>query len=112
MKSTPKNSPNHSSLRGDNRAQLDHPTFPLLDCSYQSTAEAVEHISTIGERGISEMRTFRTISGQFFGAQARREYVKEAIFFGWISCVAAWPGSVLIHQLITTMISAPAGGLW
>ena len=85
---------------------------PLLDYSYQSTAKAVEPASTLAQRGISEMRTFRTISRQFFGAQARQEYVKEAIFFVSISCVAAWSVTVMIQQLISMMIGVPLGGLW
>lgn len=68
--------------------------------------------SAMAERGLSEMRTFRMISRQFFGVQAAQEYVKEAILFVSISCVAAWSVSVMIHQLITMTIKAPVGGWW
>jgi hypothetical protein len=73
---------------------------------------ADEKISAIAERRISEMRTFRMISHRFLGVQAAQEFVKEAILFVSISCVAAWSVSVMVHQLITMMIRAPASGWW
>jgi hypothetical protein len=95
MKPTPQISPSRHDSRGD--------SSPLTDYAYQLTAETVDR-SSIAERAISERRTFRKVSTQFFGAEATREYVTEAIFFFGISCVAAWPLSVVIHQLTRWMI--------
>jgi hypothetical protein len=96
MKPTPQISPIQRSSRGE--------SSPLTDYAYQLTAEAVDRSSVIAEKAISERRTFRKVSNEFFGAEASREYVTEAIFFASISCAAAWPISVMLHQLLRWMI--------
>jgi hypothetical protein len=96
MKPTPQISPSQRPSRGE--------SSPLTDYAYQLTAEALDRSSVIAEKAISERRTFRKVSSEFFGAEASREYVTEAIFFAWISCVAAWPISVMLHQLLRWMI--------
>lgn len=55
--------------------------------------------SAISEKGVSELRTFRKVSKEFFGVEAGRDYIAEAILFVCISCVAAWPIAIAIHQL-------------
>jgi hypothetical protein len=96
MKPTPQISPSQRSSHGENS--------PLTDYAYQLTAEAVDRSSVIAEKAISERRTFRKVSNEFFGAEASREYVTEAIFFASITCVAAWPISIAIYQLTRWMI--------
>jgi len=58
-----------------------------------------------------ELTTFRALSRQVFGIEAGREYLMEAIVFGSIMLVAAWPLSVTLEQLGTMMISPP-NALW
>jgi hypothetical protein len=104
MKPTPQVSSNQRHPLGDSRATREHRSFPLTDYSFQSTAEALKRSSASVEKGIAELRTFRKVSREYFGAEADGEYLKEAIFFAWISCVAAWPICMLMHQLMRWMI--------
>lgn len=91
-----------SRLRSDSQATSSR-SFPLTDYSFKSTAEAVT-ASAIAEKGITELRTFRKISCDFFRTEMSRDYVIEAVFFAWISCVAAWPMAIVIHQLTRWVI--------
>ncbi len=104
MKPTTQISSNERDSHRESHALRDHRSFPLTDYSYQSTAEALDRSSAIAEKLTAELRTFRTISRKFFGGEANRDYVAEALFFISISCVAAWPVTVMIRQLITMMI--------
>jgi len=104
MKPTPQVSSNQRYPRGDSSAYRDHRSCPLTDYSFQSTAEALSRSSAIAEKGIAELRTFRKISREYFGAEAAGEYLKEAIFFAWIACVAAWPVTVMMGELMRMMI--------
>jgi len=104
MKPIPQPSSNHRHARGDGNVHRDHRGFPLTDCSFQSTAEAPDHSSAVAEKGIAELRTFRKVSRDYFGTEAAGEYLKEAIFFAWISCVAAWPVTVMMGELMRMMI--------
>jgi hypothetical protein len=80
--------------------------FPLTDYSYQSTAEAVEKASTLVQTQIRlpQLPASWRISRDYFGAEATRDFVAEVVFFGWITVVAAWPISLLLHQLLRWMI--------
>jgi hypothetical protein len=82
----------------------DRRNFPLTDYSFQSTAETVARPSAISAKGVSELRTFRKVSKEFFGVEAGRDYLAEAILFVCLSCVAAWPIAITIHQLTRWMI--------
>jgi hypothetical protein len=104
MKPTPQISLNGHDSHRESDARRDHRSFPLTDYSYQSTAESLDRSSAIAEKLTAELRTFRTISRKFFGGEANRDYIAEALFFVSISGVAAWPVSVMIRQLITMMI--------
>ena len=95
MKPTPQISPSRHDLRGD--------SSPLTDYAYQLSGKAIDR-SSVAEKALSERRTFRKVSKDFFGAEATREYVTEAIFFLLISCIAAWPVTVAIHQLACSLI--------
>jgi hypothetical protein len=104
MKPTTQISSNERDSHCDSDALRAHRSSPLTDYSYHSTAGAIDRSSAIAEKANAELRTFRKISRKFFGAEANREYIAEALFFALISCVAAWPVSVMIRQLITMMI--------
>lgn len=81
-----------------------HASPPLTDYSFQSIVESIASPSATTEKGITESRTFRKISRDFFGAEMTRDYMTEALCFAWISCVSAWPVAVAIHQLTRWMI--------
>jgi hypothetical protein len=67
--------------------------------------------ATTAKKILPELTTFRALSRQVFGARAGREYLAEAILFGSMMLVAAWPLSVTLNQLGTMMISPP-NALW
>jgi hypothetical protein len=104
MKPTPhlNSNPHHS--RDDSRALGNHRSFPLTDYSFQSSVQTIARSTATSEKGVSELHTFRKVSSDFFGAEAGRDYVAEAIFFACIAVIAAWPVTVMLGQLITMMI--------
>ena len=104
MKPTPQVSSNQRHHRGDSSASRDRRSYLLTDYSFQSTAEALNRSSASVEKGIAELRTFRKVSREYFGAEAGGEYLKEGIFFASIACVAAWPITVMMYELMRTMI--------
>ena len=104
MKPTPQVTSNQRHPRGDSSASRDHRSCQLTDYSFQSTAEALSRSSVRAEKGIAELRTFRKVSREYFGAEAGGEYLKEGIFFASIACAAAWPITVMMYELMQTMI--------
>jgi hypothetical protein len=104
MKPTPQISSIQRFSQGETHASRDQRPTLLTDYSYQSTAKTVGHGSVTAEKRLSESRTFRQVSREFFGTEADREYFVEAVFFASISCVAAWPVTVMVGQLMTMMI--------
>jgi len=89
-------------------------SFPRPDYSYQSVAEAVESPTAVAPKEVqpAQLRPFWRLSGEYFALEATRDYVAEAIFFAWIAAVAAWPVTVMAHQLMTMMISPHLTGKW
>jgi hypothetical protein len=86
---------------------------PVTDFAYQQPA-VVKTTATavVAPRVLPELTTFRALSRPVFGAEAAREYIKEAVVFGSIMVAAAWPLSVTLNQLGTMMISPPPWGPW
>ena len=103
MKPAPQVSSNQRHPRGDSSAAREHRSCPLTDYSFQSTGEALSR-SASAEKEIAELRTFRKVSREYFGAEAGGEYLREGIFFASIACVAAWPITVMMYELMRTMI--------
>ena len=91
---------NQHHVRGEGNLQCDHRGFPITDCSFQSTAGVIDHVSATPKKGTVELRTFRRISREYFDGEAAGEYFKEAIFFAWIACVTAWPITVMMYALM------------
>lgn len=102
MKPTPQISSNHDRLRKDSRAA--DRRFPLTDYSFQTAAETLDSPAAVANKGMAELRSFRKVSRDFFGSEMTRDCVAEAMFFAWMSCVAAWPIGIAIHQLTRWMI--------
>ena len=80
--------------------------LPRTDYSYQTTADVVENSPTLVQKQVRlpQLPASWRISRDYFGAEATRDFVTEAIFFAWITAVAAWPISVMLHQLLRWMI--------
>ena len=104
MKPTPQISSNHRPARTESTVRPKSLGLPLTDYSFQATAEAAGTSSAIAEKQMTESRTFRVISRDFFGAEATHDYVIEAMFFAGISGAAAWPIAVMLNQLMGMMI--------
>ena len=79
----------------------------VTDFAYQQQPAAPVATSAPAAIKLPDLRTFRALSRQVFGAQAGREYIKEAIIFASMMLVAAWPLSATLNQLGTMMISPP-----
>jgi len=104
MKPTPQISSNHQSLRGDGRR--DPRNFPRPDHAYHSTLSTREGSTSAADEKTCapQPRAFWKVSADYFTVEATRDYITEAIFFAWISAVAAWPIAVAIHQLTRWII--------
>ena len=57
---------------------------------------------------LPELTAFRALTKDVFGVEAGREFIKEAIVFGFMMAVAAWPLSITLDMLGTMMVSPPA----
>ena|ERR1700751_779837 len=104
MKPIPQISSGPRVARDKTHSLREHSTSPVTDYSYYGTEETMSSSAAIAEKGLSELRTFRKTSRDFFKAEAGREYVNEALFFTSIASVAAWPLAVLIRELTRMMI--------
>jgi hypothetical protein len=103
MKPTPQVSPDNRPLRGENGGTKT-PAFPLTDYAFQTAPTILRAPSAVAEKKKAEMRTFRKVSRDFFGAEMTRDYVAEALLFCVITGVTAWPMGIAIHQLTRWMI--------
>jgi hypothetical protein len=75
--------------RGDNRAGLNHQSFPLTDYNYRPTAET--QLSPVAGRPAIKSPAFHKLSSEFLGAETSRDYIAELSFFILITGLAAWP---------------------
>lgn len=103
MKPTPEISSNRRHSSRHDRTRGDHRSFPSTEYSFQSTAQETGVSAATAEEKIVETRPFRALSREY-GSEATREYIIEAISFACISAVAAWPMTVLLHELLGMMI--------
>ena len=78
---------------------------------YQHSVNGTNNSNITRKKGLAQLTTFRALGRQVFGAKAGYEYLAEAILFGWIMVVAAWPLTVTLNQLGTMYISPP-NALW
>jgi hypothetical protein len=104
MKPKPQVSSSQHHGRGDSSARRVHREFPLTDYSFQSRGEELATSSAIAEKGIAELRTFRKVSREYFRTEAGSDFLREALFFIWISCVAAWPITMMMYEMMRMMI--------
>jgi hypothetical protein len=80
---------------------------PVTDYSYKSPVPPASATSGATPKTQAQLTNFRALNRKFFGAEAGREYLKEAIVFGSMMIVAAWPLGITYHMLSTMMISPP-----
>jgi hypothetical protein len=78
MKPTIQISPNRHASR----------SFPLTDYPFQATADAKSSSSAVFSEGKSP--AFYKLSSEFFGAEARRDYIAELLLFILITGILAW----------------------
>jgi hypothetical protein len=92
MKPIPYISINQRDSRRDSRARRNYQSGPLMDCFYQSNANAGGSSSPIPGDAFrtSKLHMFRKLSSDFF-AEAGRDYVAELAVFSLITGVSAWP---------------------
>ena len=65
--------------------------FPLTDYQFQSTGDVRAGAPAIREKSISELRTFRKVSSEFFATETNRDFVTEFLLFALITGISAWP---------------------
>jgi hypothetical protein len=82
----------------DDLAGRRHESFPLTHYNYRPTAEA-EAISP-ADRPAIRSPAFHKLSSEFLGAETRRDYVAELLFFILITCLAAWPVMSMLIAVI------------
>jgi len=82
------------------------PAVPVTDYAYKSVDSAAASAKPAA-KVLVELTNFRALNRKFFGPESGRECIKEAIVFGSMMIVAAWPLGVTYHMLSTMMLSSP-----
>ena len=85
-----------------------HPRATTGFGTQQHSTAKTKTTSAVAQKGLPELTTFRALTRQVFGAEAGREYFREAVLFVCMMVVAAWPLSITLDMLGTMMISPPA----
>lgn len=81
-------------------SSLAHSTHPLTDCQFHAPDSAGQ--STGSSRKVTRpvfAPGFRDLSNEFLGAETKRNYVAEVLFFAIIVGVSTWP----IVSMLRTM---------
>jgi hypothetical protein len=73
----------------DNRVGHSHQSFPLTDYNFHPTAET--QVNSSAGWPATKSPAFHKLSSEFLGAERRRDYVAELLFFVLIAGIAAWP---------------------
>jgi hypothetical protein len=100
MKPNSQVSRQHERSQGDESFARRHPQHPRIDWSFHAPASEVR---TAG--GTSKVSRpifapgFRDLSKEFLGAETKRNYVAEVLFFVVIVAVSTWPIVSMIHAL-------------
>jgi len=100
MKTTPQISRQPSRLGDERSSSQSHSSHPLTDYHFRAPA------STRESAGSSRKLTrpvfapgFRDLSNEFLGAETKRNYVAEVLFFAIIVGVSAWPIVSMVQAL-------------
>lgn len=76
------------------------PRHPVTDCCYHAAGADVRTAQKRKKLSPPAMaRSFRDLSNEFLGAEAKRDYVAEALFFAIIVAVSAWPIVSMVQAL-------------
>ena len=100
MKPTPQSSRPARRLDGAISPSRRGSNHPRIDYGYHASAS--EGQSTGGSRKVSRpvlAPGFRDLSNEFLGAETRRSYVAEVLFFAIIVGVSAWPIISMVQAL-------------
>jgi len=92
MKTTPQISRHPARLGDERSSSRSHSTHLLTD--YQFQAAANEAHSAGSSRKVTRpvfAPGFRDLSNEFLGAETKRNYVAELLFFAIIAGVSTWP---------------------
>jgi hypothetical protein len=102
MKTTPQISRQPSRLGGERSSSQSHSSHPLTD--YRFRAPEVQ------SAGSSRKLTrpvfapgFRDLSNEFLGAETKRNYVAEVLFFAIIVGVSTWPIISMVQAMAQLM---------
>ena len=69
-----------------------HSNYPRTDCNFHAPATEIRSVG--GPRKLSRpvlAPGFRDLSNEFLGAETKRAYVAEALFFAIIVGISTWP---------------------
>jgi hypothetical protein len=72
-----------------------HRQFPQFNSNYNSDVRGASFPTSYR----AELRRFRKLSGEFFGKETPRDYLKELTLFGIIVAVSAWPIFLMLRAL-------------
>ena len=64
-------------------------SFPLIDYSFQATAEA--QASSSADLPATKSPAFHKLSSEFFATEMSRDYVTQFLLFTIIGGISAWP---------------------
>jgi hypothetical protein len=77
-----------------------HSTLPLTDCHFHASAS--EGQSTGSSRTVARpvfAPGFRNLSNEFLGAETKRNYLAEVLFFAIMVGVSTWPIVSMVRAL-------------
>jgi len=80
--------------------------FPLTDYCFHSSDW---HGHSLPYDGQDRFRSFRNLTREFFGEEARREHVKEMIVFALVAATSAWPVIYMIVTVVRLLWKGRAG---
>lgn len=88
----------------EHSSSLAHSTHPLTDCHFH--APTSERQITGSSRKVTRpvfAPGFRDLSNEFLGAETKRNYVAEVLFFAIIVGVSTWPIVSMMQALAQLM---------
>lgn len=89
-----------SRLDGEESPSRPHSNHPRTDCNFHAPASEVQ--SAGSSRKLSRRvfaPGFRDLSNEFLGAETKRNYVAEVLFFAIIVGVSTWPIVSMVRAL-------------
>ena len=104
MKPNSQISRRHERRDGDESSLRTRASHPQIECSFHAPASEVH--SAGSSRKLSRpvlAPGFRDLTNEFLGAETKRTYVAEVLFFAVIAGVSAWPIVSMVQTLAQFM---------